>query len=457
MPQMNFNQPVANRKIAVHCIGSVARPMKAVARWIAASLILLPTVSTCLGQVHQRLSCDEPCDALVSSCSAANGHDSAFFPVLAGLRSELANSGITFQNNFTQFYLGNTAGGIERDFRYSGHGDYVTNFDFGKLGVQEGLFLKLRAEHRFGETLRGATGAVYPVNLAADLPAPEDERLLLTNVLITQALSENFVLFAGKLDTLDGDLNRYAHGRGVRQFLNTAFVANPIALRTIPYSTLGAGFAFLFEGEPLLSFTVLNATDTVTTDGFSELFAEGAAVSAELRLPTNFFDLPGHQLFAGTWSSRNFVALDQDPRVVLPNIPIGRQSGSWSLYWNCDQALVGDEERNWGYFARAGIADDASNPVACFLSAGIGGNSPLANRQLDSFGIGYFYSGTSNQIAPLLSNVLGGFEDGQGVELFYNVGVNRSLTITPDLQILDSARPMFDTALVAGLRANLAF
>ena len=58
---------------------------------------------------------------------------------------------------------------------------------------------------------------------------------------------------------------------------------NPIAVQTIPYSTLGTGFSILQGVEPIFTFTVLNATDTATTSGFDELFADGVALSAELR------------------------------------------------------------------------------------------------------------------------------------------------------------------------------
>jgi hypothetical protein len=35
----------------------------------------------------------------------------------------------------------------------------------------------------------------------------------MTNVFITQVLSEHFAVFAGKIDTLDGDANAFAHRR----------------------------------------------------------------------------------------------------------------------------------------------------------------------------------------------------------------------------------------------------
>lgn len=374
-----------------------------------------------------------------------------------GNRAWLADRGITFDLDVANFYQGVASGGLNRSFRYGGHGDYVTTVDFGKLGVQEGLFLKVRAEHRFGENINQDTGAFLPASVLTDLPMRDSEELLLTNVLFTQFLSERFGVFFGKLDTLDGDINAFAHGRGKTQFSNAGFVANPIALRTIPYSTLGAGFVILGdEGEPLFAYTVLNPTDTAETDGFNELFAEGVAMSAEVRLPTSFGGLPGHQLFGGTWSSRDFVALGQDPRIIFPDVPINQADGSWSLYWNFDQYLfvdADDARRGWGLFGRAGIADEDANPLEWFLSFGIGGHNPLAGHEADTFGVGWFVAGSSDEIGPILETAFGPIGDGHGVEIFYNWQATPWLNVTPDLQVLVPSRENVDTALVAGVRA----
>lgn len=375
------------------------------------------------------------------------------------IRSGLADNGIKFTNNLTNFYYGNTTGGLEREFRFAGHGDYLTNIDINKLGGPQGQFLQIRAEHRYGESIAGATGTLLPPNIATDLPTPESDNIYITNFLFTQALSESFALYAGKLDTLDGDMNAFAHGRGIHQFSNAAFVVNPIGLRTVAYSTLGTGFVFLKDGTPFYNFLVLNARDTIRTDGLSELFAEGAVVSQELRLPTNFFGLPGHQLFGAIWSSRNYAALDQSPIVILPNVPIARQSGSWALTYNFDQYLVTDpcdSKRGWGLFGRAGIADPSTNPIHYFLSLGVGGNSQLRGRERDTFGAGWYYAGSSNELAPFLASAFD-LRDGQGGEMFYNMALRKRLYLTADTQVLLPSRGNIDPALVCGLRANLAF
>lgn len=262
----------------------------------------------------------------------------------------------------------------------------------------------------------------------------------------------------GEFDAPDGDANAFASGRGKRQFLNTALVFNPVTLRTIPYSTLGAGFAFLEGGEPIFSFTLLNATDTATTSGFNELFEEGVALAAELRLPTNFFDKPGHQLIGGSWNSRDFADIGADPRLLLPDIAFPVVNGSWSLYWNGDQYLVADPcdpSRGWGVFGRAGISDADPNPISYFVSAGVGGTSPLPGREADAFGIGWYQIGVSDEIAPLTRALLGIGSQGQGVELFYRARVGDHLEVTPDVQFIDPAADGVGSAVVIGVRALL--
>ncbi|MCA9249213.1 MAG: carbohydrate porin [Planctomycetales bacterium] len=379
---------------------------------------------------------------------------------IGGARTCLGSHGIAFDADLTQFYYGTVDGGLQREFRYAAHGDYVMNIDAHKLGSWEGLFIKLRAEHRFGESLADATGALLPANLLADLPAADSEALMLTNVLFTQMLSETFGVFAGKLDTLDGDLNAFAHGRGKAQFSNAAFVVTPIGLRTVVYSTLGAGFVILRDGEPFLTMSVLNASDTADTSGLEDLFEDGVVLVPELRLPTCFFGMPGHQLFGATWSSRDYASLQQNPVVILPNVPIQRQSDSWSLYWNFDQYFYVDPcnpQRGWGVFGRAGVADEGTNPIASFLSFGVGGASLVPCRETDTFGAGWYYSETSTDLLPALQSRLGQLGDGQGIELFYSAQITPWFNLTADLQVIEPARQAVDTALLAGLRANMSF
>jgi porin len=400
-------------------------------------------------------------DLLTAADQPAGGLLATAFPEVAG---GLVQQGITFDFNLTQFFQGITHGGREEQFLYGGHGDYLFNFDLDKLASQQGLFLQMRAEHRFGESINRSTGALMPASILMDLPVLDDNELVLSELNATQFLSENVGVFFGKVVTIPGDPNAFASGRGREQFSNFAFVANPIPVLTVPYSTLAAG-AFL-TADPLfnqyIKFTIINPIDTTTTSGFDELFAEGVTLAAEARILTNFFCLPGHQLVGGTWSSREFTALGQDPRVLIPplGIPIAAKSGSWSLFWNFDQYLVVDPSnpsRGWGVFGRAGLSDGNPNPLEWYLSFGLGGTSPLCGREQDSFGIGWYYIGLSDEIGPI-ANFLLQPRDETGVELYYKAAITNWFDVTADVQVIEPAvRRGASTAVLAGLRANLKF
>ena len=322
-----------------------------------------------------------------------------------GHRDHLAENGVTFEGDVTQYYQGVAAGGLEQDFKYGGHADYVVNMDLGKLGAWQGLFLTLRGESQFAEFVNRDTGALLATNTEGLIPTAGGQETALTNVLLTQFMSEKFAVFAGKLDTFDGDMNAFAHGRGKNQFMNVALVGPPVAFRTVPYSTYGAGFTIVRELEPIFTFTVMDPVDHATT-GPGDLFAEGVTLNPELRLPTCFLGRPGHQLVGGTWSSREVAELG---RLIVPPGVTPQRSDSWSLYYNFDQYLVVDPcdpTHGWGVFGRAGIADKETHALDWLLSFGIGGNSPISGRESDTFGVGWYYSSTSDELRGSYSAIM---------------------------------------------------
>jgi porin len=215
----------------------------------------------------------------------------------------------------------------------------------------------------------------------------------------------------------------------------------------------------LSEDESVLTFSVLNSTDTTNTSGFEQLFNDGVLLSASLRLPTQFLDMPGHQLLGATWNNRTYTSISEE-YIQYPDVAIPTTRGSWCLFWNFDQYLVVDPDdplRGWGTFGRAGIADDSTSPMAWFLSCGIGGNVLMETRPADTFGIGWYYAGTSNQIGPIITSQFGPIGNGQGIECFYNFELTRAIRLTPDLQFLVPALASFDPSWIVGLRSQLIF
>jgi porin len=378
--------------------------------------------------------------------------------------SGLADCGIAFDADVTQFYYGVASGGREQEFSYGGHGDYVLNLDMDKVAGREGLFVQVRAEHRFGEDVNSSTGALMPSSILMSLPVANDDDLVLSEYFATQFFSNNLGVFAGKTARIEGDPNRFAAGRGREQFSNLAFVANPIPLLAISYSSMSAGV--FYTADPMFNqyvrFVILDPTDRTTTSGFSDMFAEGVTLIGEGRLHTHLAGKSGHILMGGVWSSRDFNALGQDPRILFPplGIRIAEKSDTWALFWNFDQFLVEDRchpGRGWGVFGRAGISDGNPNPIEWYLSLGLGGTSPISGRENDTFGAGWYYLGLSNELGPI-ANLLLQPRDETGVEVYYKAAVCDWFEVTADVQVVEPAiRRDATTALMAGLRANIEF
>ncbi len=387
-----------------------------------------------------------------------------------GFREGAVSNGYQLNVSTTQFYQGVTSGGVSHNFEHSGRNDYMLNVDGEKAGLWKGLFITMHGETRYGDNLGLASGAIMPTNFAMLFPQRSGTETALTSLKITQALSEEFVLFGGKLNMVDEIQQPFAGGRGVDAFMNTGLAFPAVAGRTVPYSTLGGGFAVLQDLAPVFTFMVLNTANTPTTSGFEELFTNGATMLGSVNVPVELLGKPGHQGITATYSTATYSNLDPtaylDPNVGLV-LGTGTDEGSWSLTYSADQALFVDPhnpQRKFGLFTNLGIADNGPNPVRWSANAGLGGSSPVTSRPLDTFGVGYSYVGYSDPVkdlAPILLPV----GDDAAVELFYNIAVTPWFRVTPDLQILMPARERtlppgaqdIDTAVVFGVRGKIEF
>jgi len=356
-----------------------------------------------------------------------------------GRRIKLAENGITFNIDVVQTFQGILDGGLQSDPKYGGSLDYWVNFDLGKMGLWPGAFVELRAESLFGESINFDTGSIIATNTDGFFPLPDEHMTTLSSVVFTQFLSENLAIFFGKIDTLGGDNNRFAGGRGKVNFMNQNFILNPVTLRVVPYSSLGGGLAIFFpdaagKNPATLSFTFIGADGQPDTAGWDDDFENGSVYAIEYVQPTRFFDLPGQQLFGAAYSSKDFTALDQNRRTILLSLlgfgTLPKDEDSWCGYYNFHQYLVteeDDETQGFGLFGRFGIADDQTSPIEAFYSIGLGGKGIFDGRDNDTYGVGYYYMKLS------------------------------SVHVTPDLQILNPARSNLSTTIIAGCRVKIDF
>ncbi len=375
-----------------------------------------------------------------------------------GARNNLAEHGLTFFGDITQYDQGVTAGGLAQQFEYGDRGDYLIDVDSRKMGLWEGGHLDFRGETRLGQDCNLIDGALAPSNFALALPQSDQNVTALTGVQFTQDLSDSLSVFAGKLNLLDGTPTTYARGMRLNYFWNAAMQNNLSRVFLIP-SALGTGFTFRDEAEPVFNFYLLNTDYSPTTSGFSTRFANGVVVYGEYRLRTNWFHLPGHSTFGFLYSSATRTALDSNPYVLLQAVRLGAtpvKNSTWTATYRIDQVVHADPDnpkRNVTLNSDLGLTDGNPNPIGWFANLSLVAGSPISGRDDDTVGIGYYHLGISN--LPVLT--LHGFGAEDGFEMFYNAAVTPWLHVTPDLQVLDPAQHNNATALLIGVRGRLSF
>jgi len=379
-----------------------------------------------------------------------------------GLRTQMANKGVTFDISLTQTYQGVVGGGLDKGWQYGGRENVTVNFDTQKMGLWPGGFLNIEGEGQYGEFVGARqTGSILPANVNAMFPEPGTANFDLIAFNYTQFLCPNFGVFLGKLDTIvNGDMNAFAHGKGNEGFLNTNFAFNPIMAVTVPYSTLGAGFIILPTGDPkefVITGSVIDTQGRPDSCGSDTLFEGGTTYAAEGRYTTHFFNLTGHQLLGGVYSDTLYTSLDNRlANLIIPGLPIQTHSGSYAVYYNFDQYVYQPDpkaDKGWGVFGRIGGSDGQANPMHWTFSGGIGGKGVIPGRDEDRVGLGYYYIVASK--ARTLETL--NFGDSEGAELFYEFAITPAIRFTPDIQFLKPSQDNVDCATVLGARLEMKF
>jgi porin len=398
-----------------------------------------------------------------------------------GERNHLADMGLQFDLQFIQFLQSSVGGGFDADTetRWLGRFTYKMRIDLMRMGILPGAVINVRAESRFGRTVNADAGAVLPVNTASIYPVKysdleNDQSLAITNLSWLQMLSEHFGLIAGKIDMFDGDPNEFAGGRGDTQFMNWNFnYAAPVVIN--PGSTLGAGAVVLPHENWILQSLVVSASDSSSTNGFTELDEGGGGVLVNgSSLQYRLFDLPGG--FNATYLyyfDKDFTNLNSFA-VQSRGIDTSRKHQSWTFFVSAWQYLYTEQAPDGpldlnnqvpdlegvGLFTRFSFADKTTNPWKNHVSGGIGGRGVVPTRDNDVFGIGYFYNWLET---ARLDTRLGEIDlidvdsNEWGFEFFYNIAITPAAKLSFDIQVVDSPLPGVSTGTVIGGRFGMTF
>ncbi len=383
-----------------------------------------------------------------------------------GLRQSLMDKGIRFDGSLIQTFQHNWAGGTNYQSRHQGRLDLTFQLDTGKAGLWPGGFLKIDGQARFGRSNILNTGALMPGNYGSLYPIPEEDSIQLVEFNYTQFLAPWLAVTLGRFSPRETNV---FSGDETEQFLNTAFNINPVYGTTIPQTFLSVGVILIPHEDVMLTTLVLDSQGLADECGFDTVFDRGTSLYQQLVVEVRPLGLPGNQRVGWTWSDSSRVRLgqfDQDfvidwirYRLGLGDMPTLDHAGSdWSLFYDFDQYLYvvpGTEDRGIGIFGRFGITDGRVNSVEQFYSIGVGAKGLIAGRENDSFGVGYYYLGLSDEIGPIIGGLVDSNE--QGVELYYNIAVTPWLKISPSIQIIDPISDGVDCTWVAGLRMKMDF
>lgn len=367
--------------------------------------------------------------------------------------------GVVYDLQATQFYQGVASGGAEQEFEYGGKVDQFFIFDSGKLGLWQGMTATMHAETRFGDDVNQEAVGFAPVNVAMLYPRAGEHDTAITGLSFAQALNEEVQAVFGKFNALDLFYSLYPQtGRGVDGFMNASMVIPVSVARVVPLSFMGAGVQKYRGKQVQGAFLVYDTQNITTTSGFDDLFDNGANILAFWRFFTDVGGLPGSHGFGGFWSTGDFLAFDPAGFVIVPDEGIVSvpQDGAYSLIYILEQTVWMDcchPERNISLLSQWGIADESTSPIGWSANVGIQATGFNSARPHDSFGVGYFHTGISDDLQDLFSPVLT-LQDVDGVEVYYSMAIAKGVQLTADLQVVEPADVRNDTAVVCGLRLS---
>jgi porin len=388
-----------------------------------------------------------------------------------GRRTAWAEEGLQVEAGYTHVGQGVTSGGRETGWAQGGKLETAWTLDLDRMELLPGALVTMRTESRHGSSVNREAGTLLPVNDVLFFPLTEepddDLPVAITELRYTQFLSKEVGVFLGKFVTLGGDANEFAGGRGDTQFLGHSFLSASVTALVNPYSTLGAGVFWMPTEDLFLSTTLYSAADSSTTSGLGDL-DEGWVWSSSVRTRHELDGRPGGMMLTAQYGFDSQFLDFTGSFVGDDGLRLPLTEESWNLFWNGWQYLTvepGSDERidvtngrtdrrGLGLFARAAIADRATNPVPWVVSGGLGGRGTLPGRADDTWGVGYAVSEVRNEPfvtrLPLDSAT-------QRLEAYYDLAFSPSVALTLDAQWADSIYAGVDPATLLGLRLRMRF
>lgn len=393
---------------------------------------------------------------IITASQSENQHGSS----LKEASSEAADTpapppeNVTVRAIWSQFTDLPVSGDANSTLRYGGKVDAYVDIKGSAIGIDDSISLHLHPEFKYGESSNGEIGLI-PENAQLFYPGEGDVFDLSINV--TKRWQSGTSLTVGKINILDLAAGIPIQGGGGHEgFQNLAVALPPSAI--VPGSVTGALLNVPTE-KIIYRVIVFDPELQSRRSGLEDPFSKGVGILASATVPARIGGQRGYYALKVAGSTRSEVASEALPAALVPGpgSTFGNRQGEFSAIFAFQQFLREDTAnpgKGLGIFGQVYI----SNGDPTFLDAsgfiGIAGNPK--KRPQDRFGLTYFRYSLADGLVDALQNRVP-LQDEEGVEAFYTVSLAKSLRLTGNLQVVDSAVEPRDVGVTVGMRLTALF
>jgi porin len=330
----------------------------------------------------------------------------------------------------TMFYQGLESGTGSQDYEFGSRLDGFVKLDTGKMGLWKGGGLVSHLEYRTGDLAGSLGGTFFPTNSGMEFPSDSPDELVATSLFLSQRFGErtSLMLADRALDLLENDF--FFGGWGNHRFMNAVFAAPPSGL--VPPVFIGGIASYRLESASV-SLWVYDPMDR--TDDYlpGDLFDEGVTFYLTPSWQTKMAGRPTTLALTGIYTTKSGVDFSSLSESYQQGLEPSTKEGSYSVGFQFSHLLHVDPanpRKGWGLALKGAISDGNPNYVQSSIIAGLGGTGLFRGRELDGFGVGYFYYDLSDDLQDELTPVGDRLGDEQGVEAYYSFAVTPWFFVT---------------------------
>jgi hypothetical protein len=410
-----------------------------------------------------------------------------------GLRTDWARRGSFLDVYTTTTYQDVTSGGITESDALWNNTQISYTLDTGRAGLWPGglVHVGIQARHGDDQDDTYTMGTSLPQHIGLLFPGPSlSHHIYPSDYYIAQAFGPHFAALGGVINglttpdqTLFGNSYKYAF---------TNFNVNKSPFFANFYQPTSA--ALIGAWTPVKSFVLQGGVlDPDTTADFEKTVFKYVNVFMAGIYSYNIAGLPGQVSAAGNWTSKPKLDLaapfgELSPAQIAEaikgfsegeDLPLNFKGDSFFTTANFSQYLYVKEDsesihekqksgqplRGIGVFGRLGYAPDQTNPVSRHASVALHGYGLIDARKYDSFGIGYYWNGTSDDLRDTLQRATQNrrdLKDEKGLEIFYDFALTPAIRLIPSYQyiwdpLLAQVETQEDHAEAFFIRATVAW